>query len=1006
MERQLATVPEWRIFEGIQRLFAADIPWRLVDAKRSDPIHAGAVKIDVKNTTEKFRFEMKYPLPDLANQDISANTFDLCFRDLSNLLKFLESLVIDQVIASAEELAGQRDSEEKDEHAPPESTVKFGDLFWRWLGSPAADPPPSPKLPNPPVATTESNEAPPPHPLYQKLQALKTVAENSRCQRDPMVNSYRRFLKLDHTFQEFTTGLSAAEDLNMRLEGINQLLSKVPFKKSPMKAVPKTRWESGVPWAMLQRLFRILGDSSCGQHHARLRLNGFQLDECSNGSLPIRMFMSSCPTRTYWQNCRCISMLSNVNTTQDRPQALSDICEYIKRFADYEQAQMLRIGFTERLLIYLPNHDEIATCVGDSPMVSFQEILDEGLLRTPGGMLTEDDKAVLALSLARCLLHLVRGPWAQQPWTRRDVQFLGKVDDVRDIWHPYITCHVDKRTTAPTAAEANIVPLFLSFAQLLVELETGERVTADPCDVDFEDAIATIQEQQIVQFGRTHYNNAIRGCFQVKGAELQAKTQASESVKDSRYLLRQAIYDTVVSHLENNFLLISSRSMDDIRCRLSQGKRVTRSGIPLPLVGQGNEAASQIPQRAASASASGPVTSARANSEITQVGTDSRQSGNDDYNVPDEKFNADPKDAPPHRVVRAETPSSMFFDGEGSKEEKHIGFAQRFFDSFDEFRQRYLVRSSCDEGKAQPRVRIAILDTGIRKDDLSNRIQYALLVRKQSNCPKKDRYPIKDIKNFTGNNDPEEDTCGHGTHVASILLRLAPDADLYVAKVSTKASFDNPDGIIRAIKWATEEWKADIINMSFGSKLWDSDITEAILMAKKEKPTMLFFAAASNFGKNEPWTYPASDPNVIAVYALDGHGNDSGGTNPSPKEGHDNFGTLGLGIPVMWDGNTIYKSGSSFASPTAAAIAANVIDWLYNMRQRGSFTETQYQFLRQLDGIRLIFKRQGVKDGHLLSIAPWTLFKQHEGEKDPDSVVCGVLKDKIPSFRPKKETST
>ncbi|RSM00819.1 hypothetical protein CEP52_008892 [Fusarium oligoseptatum] len=908
MERQLATVPEWHIFEGVQRLFAADIPWRLVDAERSDPIHADAVEIDVKNTIKKFRFEMKYPLPNMMNQEISANTFDLCFRDLSKLLKFLESLVIDQVIASAEELAGQRDSEEKHAHTPPESTVKFSDHFLAlemvWLSAYRS--------------TTEPEASKP--------------SKNSGCQRGPMVNSYRRFLKLDHAFQEFTTGLSAAEDLNMRLEGINQLLSKVPFKKSPMKAVPKTRWESGVPWAMLQRLFRILGDSSCGQHYARLRLNGFQLDECSNGSLPIRMFMSSCPTRTYWQNCRCISMLSNVNTTQDRPQALSDICEYIKRFADYEQAQMLRIGFTERLLIYLPNHDEIATCVGDSPMVSFQEILDEGLLRTPGGMLTEDDKAVLALSLARCLLHLVRGPWAQQPWTRRDVQFLGKVDDVRDIWHPYVTCHVDKRTTAPTASEADIVPLFLSFAQLLVELETGERVTADPCDVDFEDTIATIQEEQIVQFGRTHYNAAISGCFRVKGVDLQAKTQASESGKDPRYLLRQGIYDTVVSHLENNFFLISSPSMDDIRCRLSQGKRVTRSGIPLPLVGQGNEAASQIPQRAASASASGPVTSARANSEITQVGTDSRQSGNDDYNIPDEKFNADPNDAPPHRVVRAETPSSMFFDGEGSKEEKHIGFAQRFFDSFDEFRQRYLVRSSCDEGKSQPRVRIAILDTGIRK------------------------------------RRPEQ---------------------------------SNP-----AIKWATEEWKADIINMSFGSKLWDSDITEAILMAKKEKPTMLFFAAASNFGKNEPWTYPASDPNVIAVYALDGHGNDSGGTNPSPKEGHDNFGTLGLGIPVMWDGNTIYKSGSSFASPTAAAIAANVIDWLYNMRQRGSFTETQYQFLRQFDGIRLIFKRQGVKDGHLLSVAPWTLFKQHEGEKDPDSIVCGVLKDKIPSFRPKKETST
>lgn len=47
-------------------------------------------------------------------------------------------------------------------------------------------------------------------------------------------------------------------------------------------------------------------------------------------------------------------------------------------------------------------------------------------------------------------------------------------------------------------------------------------------------------------------------------------------------------------------------------------------------------------------------------------------------------------------------------------------------------------------------------------------------------------------------------------------------------------------------------------------------------MAKEKRPAVLFFAAASNFGKNEPRTYPASDTNVIGVYALDGYGNDSG----------------------------------------------------------------------------------------------------------------------------------
>lgn len=191
--------------------------------------------------------------------------------------------------------------------------------------------------------------------------------------------------------------------------------------------------------------------------------------------------------------------------------------------------------------------------------------------------------------------------------------------------------------------------------------------------------------------------------------------------------------------------------------------------------------------------------------------------------------------------------------------------------------------------------------------------------------------------------------------------------------------------------------------MSFGSRVIDPEVEQAIARAKERKPFgVLLFAAASNSGKNEPRTYPASDVNVMGVHALDGHGNDSGWTNPSPVGQHDNFGTLGLGIKLMWKDKIIYKSGSSFASPTAAAIAANVICWLYHMKRRGSFNDAQYNFLRRPEGMRLILKLQGVKSGDLLSVTPRTLFKQHPGEKDPDLIVCAILKDKIPAFRLKE----
>lgn len=113
MKRQLATTPEWRIFQAVQPLFAADLPWRLVDAQRSDTVHADAVEIGIDKTKEVFRSEMRFLPINLPRQDISAKAFDLCIEELADLLQFLESLVLEEVIASAEELTAQLDNEEE-----------------------------------------------------------------------------------------------------------------------------------------------------------------------------------------------------------------------------------------------------------------------------------------------------------------------------------------------------------------------------------------------------------------------------------------------------------------------------------------------------------------------------------------------------------------------------------------------------------------------------------------------------------------------------------------------------------------------------------------------------------------------------------------------------------------------------------------------------------------------------------------------------------------------------
>jgi subtilisin family serine protease len=68
-------------------------------------------------------------------------------------------------------------------------------------------------------------------------------------------------------------------------------------------------------------------------------------------------------------------------------------------------------------------------------------------------------------------------------------------------------------------------------------------------------------------------------------------------------------------------------------------------------------------------------------------------------------------------------------------------------------------------------VRIAVLDTGV---DLAHRfIQGA-----------KKHNRIKLIESFVEGVKGTQDLHGHGTHIAALLLEIAPDAQLYIAKIA------------------------------------------------------------------------------------------------------------------------------------------------------------------------------------------------------------------------------
>lgn len=171
----------------------------------------------------------------------------------------------------------------------------------------------------------------------------------------------------------------------------------------------------------------------------------------------------------------------------------------------------------------------------------------------------------------------------------------------------------------------------------------------------------------------------------------------------------------------------------------------------------------------------------------------------------------------------------------------------------------------------------------------------------------------------------------------------------------------------------------NIISMSFGLQYGtrDREIDSAIQAAYKDNITM--FAAAANSGGNKNRAYPSDrGSGVICVHASDGLGND-GGISPSPKVNADNFSTLGISIPSKWKGDDVFKSGTSYATPIAAALAANVLEFA---RHRCDLDEYEQELLYEFDGVCKVLKLMAEERQGYSYIMPHHLWNNENREED------------------------
>lgn len=183
----------------------------------------------------------------------------------------------------------------------------------------------------------------------------------------------------------------------------------------------------------------------------------------------------------------------------------------------------------------------------------------------------------------------------------------------------------------------------------------------------------------------------------------------------------------------------------------------------------------------------------------------------------------------------------------------------------------------------------------------------------------------------------------------------------------------------QAIQWAVKQ-DADIISLSLGFtrkvELIGNALDDAI--SPKDKTAgarpRLVFAAAANWGFNRSLAFPASEKGVICVHATSGNGYD-GQLGPKSDASLKNFpiGTLGVTVESEWNGKPVWLKGTSYATPIAAAVAANVLEFA-----RQNLDAQKQSKLEKFRGMKAALALM-CADGNSSSYkycAPWVLYEK------------------------------
>ncbi|KAK3942414.1 peptidase S8/S53 domain-containing protein [Diplogelasinospora grovesii] len=549
----------------------------------------------------------------------------------------------------------------------------------------------------------------------------------------------------------------------------------------------------------------------------------------------------------------------------------------------------LNLNIDGKSLFQLAETDLQVTRLGNPESVS----LEEGLFDNETE-LDIDSKTCLAVVLSYSLLDFCWEPWFPRGWTKGGISLLQYSDKL--LLRPTLVTYIRRHPKGSDPFKVSSDLKLLFHAILLMEIFKQEPLSfqADHGGVvNVSDFRAKARKEfDAVRWGVSEgFRQSVDACID----GFQDKQGASE---DAEEFLAADFCKAVINPLERDFIsLWGNKDPDQVLSELKLPS-IKRKKPPPP---------KPKPKPVHLKKQRNPAPPTRPKPSIPTSST----------HVPI---------APAIRRLQFK-----FFDVEDEPDPAQVQGARNWFDKFDRVcNDQPPQKWNRVKGKG---IKIAVLDTGI---DLSNSWISSKAGRLQ--CWPSERSC--------------EDTDGHGTQVAYLLLRLAPLVQLRIAKVS-KSQLLNDADIEEIAKLSThilvdtktadpsqaikrfssdDGDRVDIINLSFGFPSFHErlrPILEAILEARAKN--VLVFAAAGNEGGNQGVFWPAKLPDVIRINAADCNGN---AASFSPTDGAQRrICTLGEAVPSCEpdtnnNNETVHRSGTSFATPIAAAIAAIVLGFI------------------------------------------------------------------------------